>query len=266
MSTPDTNAASSRRQVQAEAEALRRRLDRVPSVAVIAEASFAPSADALEAATRVPFGTTLQDATPERAEEDLMLGTLGGIPVALMQARHLRHGFTAQEAALSVRVLATLGVEAFVLVGAAAGLRPRLQPGDVMLVTDHLNLQGANPLTGANEDDWGPRFPDMSAPYDAGWRAAVQEEFAFPQGIYAAVPGPVTPAEQTMLQRMGADAVGAGLAPEVLTARHMDRRVLGAARLTDPQAEAGDEPSQPLADLMRAAVEQAADQFLREAA
>jgi purine-nucleoside phosphorylase len=260
MPKPETNAAPLRRQVEAEAEALRRRLDRVPSVAVIAEAGLPVLAGTLDAGTQHPFGEALDAPAVCRAEgseETLHVGTLEGAPVALMQARSLRHGFTAQEAALSVRVLATLGARTFVLVGTAAGLRARLQPGAVMLVTDHLNLQGTNPLVGANEDDWGPRFPDMSAPYDADWRASVQEESASQQGVYAAVPGSVTPAEQTMLRRMGADAVGAGIVPEVIAARHMGRRVLGAVRLTGAQEHAGDGRPQPLGELMRAAVRQA---------
>jgi purine-nucleoside phosphorylase len=262
---PETNAATLRPQVEAEAEALRDRLDRPPAVAVVAEAGLPALEGELQEATQHPFGEALGPpaaggATSEA--ETLHAGTLAeGVPVALMQARSLEAGFTAREAALTVRVLATLGAEAFVLLGRAAPLADRLRAGCLLLVTDHLNFQGDNPLTGANEDDWGARFPDMSAPYDADWRAAVQAEIgAAPgEGIYAAAAGPATPAEQAMLRRMGADAVGTGLVPEVIAAGHMGRRVLGAVQIAAPRAEAtnGRDGAAPMAELTRVAVRQA---------
>ena len=270
MPLPETDAPpaepSLRQQVDAEVQVLQPQIERSPVVAVIAEVGlFGGGAPfAREEATRLSFGEALPAPPASHGEEVLQLGTVEGVPAAWMSARHIGHGFSAQEASLSVRVLAALGTRAFVLLGRAASLGEHISPGDVMLLTDHLNLQGANPLMGANEADWGPRFPDMTAPYDADWRTAVQEgaNGSLHEGIYAAVPGPApaTPAEQAMLQRMGADAVGAGLVPEVLTARHMERRVLAAVAITEPRADAQDGAAQDeaavLASLVRAAIQQ----------
>ena len=245
----DTSSENSslRQQVTAEAEAIRDGIDRQVEVAILTDPALTSLAEELENPIRHPFGKAFSEevARPDDEDfpdEDLLIGRFESISVAVMRGRHLYHGFSPQEAALPVRVLATLGVERFVMLGRAVGLSPRFHTSDVMFVTDHLNLQGVNPLTGANEPGWGPRFPDMSAVYDEDWRTAVRAELggSHGQGIYAAVPGPApaTPAEQTMLHRMGADAVGTGLVPEVLAARHMERRVLAAVVLT----EAGSEP------------------------
>lgn len=248
MRDADTEAVAPsayRQQVERAAEAVRREADRLPTLAVLVEAGQAPLGETLEDAVRLPLSGALHTAREDAEDDALYLGTLAGVPVAVMQGRHLAGGYTAQEAAFPVRVGAALGVRGFVLLGTAAGLSPRLGAGDVMLITDHINLQGTTPLAGANEEAWGPRFPDMTAPYAADWRTAVQsrmKDTSLCQGIYAAVagPAPATPAEQRMLQRMGADAVGRGLVPEVLAARHMDCRVLAAVTVT--RSKAGDSP------------------------
>jgi purine-nucleoside phosphorylase len=260
----NTSARSAyRRQVDDAVDALRRESDAAPPVAVVAEASVSSVLGNGAGTTRLPLQPE-SDADASGGEV-VRLGALDGGPrIAQVRARRLCDGFTAKEAAFPVRVLAAWGVQAFVLVGTAAGLDESRPPVGVMLVSDHLNLQGDNPLTGGNEDDWGPRFPDMTAPYDSAWRAAVRaqqedgEETR--EGVYAALPdaGAPSPAEQAMLRRAGADAAGAGLLPDVLAARHMNRRVLAAVVVgkTDPVTP-GAEVRETLSVLVDTAVQQA---------
>ena len=265
MKTPEPQVSASpttlRQRVDRSAEAIRSELEQVPTVAVLVEAGKALFTDVLQEGVLQETARVPLDNASDAEAEALRLGTLEGVPAAVGRARSLAGGYTAQEVAFPVRVLASLGVRAFVLLGTAAGLTPRLRPADVMLLTDHLNLQGVNALAGANEDDWGPRFPDMTAPYDPEWRTSVQadaKDAAFRQGIYAAVPGPApaTPAERKMLQRMGADAVGTSLVLEVLAARHMERRVLAAVAAAGEAAVEG-KARETMTALVRAAAQTA---------
>ncbi len=172
--------------------------------------------------------------TPSHAGR-LAWGRLAGVPVLVFQGRfHLYEGVSPRQAALPVRLLAALGGEVLAVCNAAGGLNPLFQAGDLMLITDHINLLGDNPLVGANVDDWGPRFPDMSRAYDPGLRALAEEvarerRLRLRQGIYVAVKGPSleTPAETRMLRLLGADAVGMSTVPEVIAAVHAGLRVLG---------------------------------------
>ncbi|MBG0777520.1 MAG: purine-nucleoside phosphorylase [Desulfovibrionaceae bacterium] len=179
----------------------------------------------------------------------LCLGRVGGAWAWALSGRpHLYEGRTPAEVCMGVRVLAGLGVDTLVLTNAAGALNPAFEAGTLMCVADHINLTGANPLTGPNHEGWGERFPDMSAPYDAGLRALAAEEAArlgvrLESGVYAAVPGPSmeTPAETRMLRTLGADAVGMSTVLECIAARHMGLRVLGVSCLTnknDPDAMA----------------------------
>lgn len=165
----------------------------------------------------------------------LVLGTLGGQPVAALAGRfHLYEGYSAQEVTLPVRVLALLGVEVFVFCSAAGGLDTSMQAGRVMLLTDHINLTGDNPLIGPNVDAWGERFPDMSQVYDPQLQSLARavaraEGIELYAGVYIGLKGPSmeTPAETRMLRALGADAVGMSMVLEVIAARHMGLRVLG---------------------------------------
>jgi purine-nucleoside phosphorylase len=165
----------------------------------------------------------------------LSWGQMSGQPVILCQGRfHAYEGLSLRQVTFPVRVLAGLGVKTLVLTNAAGGLNPLFQAGDLMLICDHLNLMGENPLVGKNLDAWGPRFPDMSQVYDPRLREVaikVARRLGLPlrQGVYVAVKGPSleTPAETRFLRRIGADAVGMSTVPEVITAVHAGLRVLG---------------------------------------
>ena len=171
----------------------------------------------------------------------LLFGTLRGVPIVAMQGRmHVYEGYSAREAAFPVRVLGTLGIEALCISTACGGMNPLFRRSDLMVLTDHINLQGVNPLVGPNVDAWGPRFPDMSEPYDVGLRdlamsVAMLEGIRLERGVYVAVMGPCleTKAEYRFLRGIGADVVGMSTVPEVIVARHMGLRVLAIGVITD---------------------------------
>ena len=180
-------------------------------------------------------------STVESHRGRLLLGTLEGVPVVAMQGRfHRYEGYTLRQIAFPVRVMKLLGADTLIVSAACGGMNPLWAPGDLVLLDDHINLMGESPLTGPNLDDLGPRFPDMSAPYDAVLQeaaAAVAMAAGIPlrRGVYVAVPGPQleTRAEYRMLRAMGADVVGMSTVPEVIAARHMGMRVLAVAIVTD---------------------------------
>jgi purine-nucleoside phosphorylase len=171
----------------------------------------------------------------------LVCGRLAGAPVVAFQGRfHLYEGHAPERAGFPVRLLKALGGVALVASNAAGGLNPQYAPGDLMLIDDHINLMFANPLVGVNDDALGPRFPDMSAPYDRELQDralsfARREGVVLHRGVYAAVLGPnyETRAEYRMLRRLGADAVGMSTVPEVIVARHAGLRVLGLSTITN---------------------------------
>lgn len=173
----------------------------------------------------------------------LLLGELGGVPVAVLQGRfHYYEGYSMAEVVRPVRVLKLLGIEQLLISNAAGGLNPAFARGDLMLLTDHLNLLPTNPLIGANIGELGPRFPDMFGAYSPALLAradAAAAALAFParvqRGVYAAVPGPMleTPAEYRYLRLIGADAVGMSTVPEVIAAAHMGLPALAVSVITD---------------------------------
>ncbi len=180
-------------------------------------------------------------STVESHHGRLLAGMLGGVSVLAMQGRfHLYEGYDARQVTFPVRVMRRLGIDTLLISNAAGGMNPIYRRGDLMLLTDHINLMGANPLTGPNEDDWGPRFPDMSEVYDAGLRqiaedAALARAIRLQQGVYVAVVGPnlETRAEYRFLRMIGADAVGMSTVPEVIVARHMGMRCMAVSVITD---------------------------------
>lgn len=171
----------------------------------------------------------------------LVCGEFEGVPVVAFQGRfHLYEGNSAEQASLPVRLLQALGAETLIVTNAAGGVNPAYAVGDVMLIEDQINLMFANPLVGINDDKLGPRFPDMSAPYDhelmkTAASIARCNDFVLHRGVYLAMLGPTyeTRAEYRMARRLGADAVGMSTVPEVVAARHANMRVLGLTTVTN---------------------------------
>lgn len=180
-------------------------------------------------------------STVESHSGQLLSGKLNGKEVIIMQGRfHHYEGYSLQQVTFPVRVMKLLGIKTLLVSNAAGALNPGFKKGELMLIDDHINLQGDNPLIGPNENQFGPRFPDMSAPYDPelGEKAlqiAKQYGIKMHKGVYAAVQGPMleTRAEYRYLQRIGADAVGMSTVPEIIVARHMHLKCLAISVLTD---------------------------------
>lgn len=223
--------------------AVQARTTLVPDVAVILGTGLGGVSEAMLVAARVPYGEIpgFPVATVEGHEGQLLVGTLAGRRVVAMQGRfHRYEGYSLQQIAFPVRVLAGLGARLLIVSNACGGMHPLWRPGDLMLIADHINFLGDNPLIGPNDDRLGPRFPDLSAPYDAELRAlaravALEQGVALREGVYVAVAGPnlETPAEYRMLRTLGADVVGMSTVPEVITAIHLGMRVLGVSIITD---------------------------------
>jgi purine-nucleoside phosphorylase len=180
----------------------------------------------------------------------LVLGKIGSVPVAVLQGRyHYYEGHDIDDVVFPVRVLAKLGARSLLLTNAAGGIGRELRPGDLMVIRDHVNLMGINPLRGANDERLGPRFPDMSNVYDPQFQdliGAAQKEIglAARKGVYLALSGPSyeTPAEIRMLTTLGADAVGMSTVPEAICARHMGLRVAGISCVTNLAAGISAQP------------------------
>jgi purine-nucleoside phosphorylase len=226
--------------------AIRKRTDLAPRVGVILGSGLGAVADAVENATVLPFGELPHWAvsTVKGHAGRLLLGTLEGQDVFLMQGRiHFYEGYTMAQVTFPIRVMQRMGVEILIVTNAAGAINPEYVPGDVMLITDHLNLigmTGMNPLYGPNLDEFGPRFPDMSQAYDRDLRALalrVAEEagVSLHQGVYVSLSGPSfeTPADLRFLRVVGADAVGMSTVPEVTVARHGGTRVLGLSGISN---------------------------------
>jgi purine-nucleoside phosphorylase len=232
--------------------AVRARSDVRPRVGVVLGSGLGGFADAVEDSVELPYaeipGWPVSTAVGHAGT--LVLGTFGGVPVAVMKGRaHLYEGVPAAKVVFGVRVLSGLGVESLVLTNACGALDPGVAPGTLVAVSDHLNLQGTSPLVGPNDDTLGPRFPDMTDAYDRAYRALAREAaerlgIRLGEGVYAAWLGPAfeTPAEIRMLRTLGADLVGMSTVPEVLAARHMGIRCLALSCVTNAAAGILPEP------------------------
>ncbi len=229
--------------IAAAAEAVRGRTRLAPPTAIILGTGLGGLAAEIEVADAIPYdeipGFPL--STVESHAGRLLFGSLGGRPVVAMQGRfHRYEGYDLHQVTFPVRVLRAIGAETLIVSNACGGMHPLWSAGDLMLIADHINLLGENPLTGPNDDRLGPRFPDMSQPYHPELRAVARElarksGTVLREGVYVAVAGPnlETPAEYRMLRAVGADAVGMSTVPEVIVAVHAGMRVLGISIVTD---------------------------------
>jgi purine-nucleoside phosphorylase len=208
-------------------------------------------------------------STVEGHASRLVLGQLSGRNVAVMQGRfHYYEGYTMERIALGVRLFARLGARMVLITNAAGGIRADLAPGDLMLIKDHINLMGSNPLIGPNPDKLGPRFPDMSDAYNRDLReqamhVAKTEGIELKEGVYAAFTGPSyeTPAEIRLMKTVGADAVGMSTIPEVIAACHMGLKVLGISCISNLAAGISDQPLSH--DEVKETAEKAKEKFTR---
>jgi purine-nucleoside phosphorylase len=236
---------------EAAIAAIRARDERTPEVALVLGSGLGALADELAAPTALPFNEIpgFPQARVEGHAGRFVIGGMEGRTCAVLQGRfHLYEGHDAAVVTLPTRVLLGLGARTLIVTNAAGGISPALRSGDLMLIDDHINLTGRNPLIGpVVEGD--ARFPDMSRPYDPQLQslaeeAALQEQVRLVRGVYVAVLGPSyeTPAEVRMLARLGADAVGMSTVPEVIAARAADVPVLGISLISNPAAGLSGEP------------------------
>jgi purine-nucleoside phosphorylase len=229
--------------VATAADAVRARSALRPEIGIILGTGLGGLAKEIDVATAVSYADIpgFPLSTVESHAGRLLLGHLGGKPVVAMQGRfHRYEGYTLGQVTFPVRVLHGLGARTLIVSNACGGMNPLWAPGDLMLIADHINLLGDNPLIGPNDDRLGPRFPDMSAPYDPALRElarcmALELGITLREGVYVAVTGPnlETRAEYRMLRTIGADVVGMSTVPEVIVAVHQGMRVLGISIITD---------------------------------
>jgi purine-nucleoside phosphorylase len=235
--------AHSMERITAAAQTIRARFPKVPTEAIILGTGLGQLADQMTVDVVIDYADIPGFAlsTVESHAGRLLCGTLGGRTVIAMQGRfHRYEGHTMHEVTFPVRVLRALGAETLIVSNACGGMHPLWERGDLMLIADHINMLGENPLVGPNDPALGPRFPDMSVAYDASLRTlarqvAAEQGVSLREGIYIAVVGPnlETRAEYRMLRALGADVVGMSTVPEVIVARHGGMRVLGLSIITD---------------------------------
>jgi purine-nucleoside phosphorylase len=223
-----------------------------PKIALVLGSGLGAFADEFETPTKIPYSEIphFPRSTAIGHAGQLVVGKVGGIPLAGMQGRvHLYEGYSAKDVAFPIRVFARMGIKAVILTNAAGGIKREFVQGQLVVIKDHINLQGVSPLTGPNDERFGPRFPDMTVAYDRGFREIAVGEgnrncISLCEGVYAALPGPSyeTPAEIRYLRTIGADLVGMSTVPEVIAARHSGIRVLGISCVTNAAAGILDRP------------------------
>jgi purine-nucleoside phosphorylase len=223
-----------------------------PKIALVLGSGLGAFADEFAEAVRISYAEIphFPRSTAIGHAGKLVIGKVGAVAVAGMQGRvHLYEGYSAKEVAFPVRVFARMGVKAVILTNAAGGIKREFSQGRLVVISDHINLQGVNPLTGPNEERFGLRFHDMTNAYDKRFRDMAVGEgnrlgMGMNEGVYAALPGPSyeTPAEIGYLRTIGADLVGMSTVPEVIAARHSGIRVLGISCVTNAAAGILDQP------------------------
>ena len=223
-----------------------------PKIGLVLGSGLGAFADELSDAVRVPYSQipSFPLSTAIGHTGQMVIGKVGDVPAAVMQGRvHLYEGYSAEQVAFPVRVLGGMGIRALIVTNAAGGINTKYTQGALVVISDHINLQGQNPLVGANDERFGPRFPDMTQAYwkpyrEMALKAARKLGKTVHEGVYAGLLGPSyeTPAEIRYLRMIGADLVGMSTIPEVITARHMGMKVLGISCVTNMAAGILDQP------------------------
>lgn len=251
MSSPP-NSSTLYERAQEAARVIRSRTDVETPVAIVLGSGLGAFAEDLTEATQILYDEIpgFARSTVEGHAGRLVIGKAGGATVAAMQGRfHFYEGYSLQDVTFPMRVLKLLGVSTVVLTNAAGTLNIEFSPGSLMVISDHLNLLGDNPLRGENDERFGPRFPDLTSVYARSLQDLVIDEakamrVEVRRGVYAALSGPSyeTPAEIVMLRALGADVVGMSTVPEAIVARHMNMRVIGISCITNLAAGVSNEP------------------------
>lgn len=237
---------------EAAAKFIQKKTKLRPQIALVLGSGLGAFADEFAGATRIPYAKIphFPRSTAIGHAGQLVLGTVEDVPVVGMQGRvHLYEGYSAKDVVFPIRVFARMGVRAVILTNAAGGIKKDFTQGRLVVIRDHINLQGSNPLIGPNDEHFGTRFPDMTAAYDKKFRELALAEgrrlqLDLDEGVYAALSGPTyeTPAEICYLRGIGADLVGMSTVPEVIAARHSGLHVLGISCVTNAAAGILDQP------------------------
>jgi purine-nucleoside phosphorylase len=230
-------------QIEQAVAAIRKISNAKPEVGVVLGTGVGTLADRIENPVRVPYGDIphFPTSTVDSHAGELVFGSLAGKSVLALSGRfHYYEGYSLQQVTFPIRVAKALGIHTLIVSNAAGGMNPLFEAGDIMLITDHINFMGDNPLIGPNDDTLGPRFPDMSEPYCQALQqlteqTALELQIPLRRGVYVACPGPCleTRAEYRMMRAFGADVVGMSTVPEVIVAVHSGLKVLGFSIVTD---------------------------------
>ncbi|WP_042346222.1 purine-nucleoside phosphorylase [Bacillus massiliigorillae] len=234
------------------AEYIKEKAKVTPEIGLILGSGLGVLADEIENAVAIPYNEipNFPVSTVEGHAGQLVIGQLAGKTVVAMQGRfHFYEGYSMEKVTFPVRVMKVLGVEKIIVTNAAGGVNTDFTPGDLMLITDHINFTGTSPLIGKNDERFGPRFPDMSTAYDKEFQALAKNvanelNIGLKEGIYFGLTGPTyeTPAEVRMVRTLGGDAVGMSTVPEVIVANHSAMRILGISCITNMAAGILDQP------------------------
>lgn len=252
MMTAERSVSNLYERAEKAARVVRNRVSIDVSVAVVLGSGLGGFADELSGATAISYQEIpgFARATVEGHAGRLVIGKAGDSHIVAQQGRfHFYEGYSLEEVTFPIRVLKLLGVRTLILTNASGALNVEFTPGSLMVITDHINLMGVNPLIGPNDERFGPRFPDLTNVYspdlqDIVLQEAQSMELQMRRGVYASLTGPSyeTPAEIHMVRSMGADAVGMSTVPEAIVARHMDMQVLGISCITNLAAGVTDRP------------------------
>ncbi|RYM05075.1 purine-nucleoside phosphorylase [Sporolactobacillus sp. THM7-7] len=239
-------------QTEEVVKAIREQTEQAPEIGLILGSGLGGIAEDISEAVRIPYPSLpyFPEPTVQGHKGQFVIGRLEGVPVIAMQGRyHYYEGHSLRQVAFPVGVMKALGIKRLIVTNAAGGINASFKPGDLMLIRDHINLIGTSPLIGPNDENDGPRFPDMSSVYDPGLidvarRSADRFGISVREGIYLATHGPQyeTPAEIRMMRTLGADAVGMSTVPEVIKASHVGLKVLGISCITNFASGILDQP------------------------